>query len=296
MKPWRYFHLPRSIANRDQRDVHEIESDSEDERVRRDEIVLRHTVAVSAGELVGHGNLALESQAVDHLRMEEENPSIAPHSCSYCGDVRLDLRTYIESSKTTLDIRRLRLGAENGCLLFSSLLRGVDAVLSDAPALTSDHIIISLFMSTITFHSSIVGEIGHFDLYAVPGAIASSELAHRQHPPNLAPNSQLSFNRLKSWLSECHLKHTTCRLFQIEYMPRRLLQVTGSTERLRVRLCTDPPIAPYATLSYCWGRDQLSKTTRGCLDHYRRDIPFSELSRTVQDAAIVTLGVGLKYL
>ncbi|KAI1752580.1 heterokaryon incompatibility protein-domain-containing protein [Xylaria castorea] len=315
MKPWRYFHLPRGTAGSNQRAVHEIESDSESERVRRDEIILRPTVAVSTGELGNDGNLGLESQAGDHLHTERENPPIAPHSCSYCSDVRLDLRTYIESGKTALDTRRLRLGAEKGCLLFSSLLRAVDDVLSDVSALPSDRIITNVSSSIIDFYSSIVGEIGSFDLYAVPGmshrfhasaffscllsspgATTSTEFVHRQHPPNLAPNSQLSFNRLKGWLGECHSKHTTCRLFQIEYMPRRLLEVTGSTECPRVRLCTDPPIAPYTTLSYCWGRDQLSKTTRERLEQYRRDIPFCELSKTIQDAVKVTLGVGLKYL
>ncbi|KAI0446188.1 heterokaryon incompatibility protein-domain-containing protein [Xylaria telfairii] len=312
--PWRYFHLPRGTTGSNKRAIHEIESDSESERVRRDEIILRPAVAVSTGELENDGNLGLESQARDHLDTERENPSIAPHSCSYCSNVRLDLRTYVEIGKTTLDIPRLQFGAEKGCLLFSSLLRDVDDVLGDVPELPSDRIITNLSSSNIRFYSSIVGEIGHFDLYAVPGmsqcnasaspssflslpgATPSTEFAHRQYPPNLAPNSQLSFDRLKGWLGECHFKHTTCRSFQIEYMPRRLLEVAGSTERTRVRLCTDPPIAPYTTLSYCWGRDQQSKTTRERLEQYRRDIPFRELSKTVQDAAKVTLGVGLKYL
>ncbi|KAI1129539.1 heterokaryon incompatibility protein-domain-containing protein [Nemania abortiva] len=124
----------------------------------------------------------------------------------------------------------------------------------------------------------------------------STELVHLQPPPNLAPNSQLSFNKLKGWLGECHSKHTACRSFQVEYMPRRLLEMTASAEAPRTRLCTDPPIAPYAALSYCWGRDQLSKTTRERLEQYRRDIPFRELPKTIRDAAKVTLAIGLKYL
>lgn len=238
--------------------------------MRRDEIILRPTVAASTGELENDENLGLELQAGDHLDTERENPSIAPHSCLYCSDVQLDLRTYIEIGKTALDACRLRLGAEKGCLLFSSLLRDVNDISSDVLELLSNRIITNLSSSNIHFYSSIAGEIGHFNLYAIPGmshrcntstflpsflsspgATPSTEFAHRQHPPNLAPNSQLSFDRLKGWLGECHSKHTTCRSFQIEYMPRRLLEITGSTECTKVRLCTDPPIAPYTTLSYC---------------------------------------------
>ncbi|KAI3326597.1 hypothetical protein HD806DRAFT_520390 [Xylariaceae sp. AK1471] len=134
------------------------------------------------------------------------------------------------------------------------------------------------------------GEIRHFDLYAIPGQLKSTGFAHRQLPPNLAPNTKLSFDRLKRWLGECHARHTMCRSFQIEYMPKRLLEVTGSIERPSVRLCTNPSVGAYVTLSYCWGRDQLSKTTRERLERYGCDIPFHELSKTVQDAATVTLG------
>lgn len=146
-----------------------MESDSESERVNRDEIILRPTVAVPTKELRNDGNLGLESQARDHLRTEKENPSIAPHSCSYCNDVRLDLRTYVESGKTALDIGCLRLGAKKGCLLFSSLLRDVDDALKDVTVFPNDHITTNLSSSTIRFYSNIVGDIGNFDLYAVPG-------------------------------------------------------------------------------------------------------------------------------
>lgn len=119
---------------------------------------------------------------------------------------------------------------------------------------------------------------------------------HRELPPNLAPNSPLSFNRLRGWLDECHSGHPKCKAFRTEYMPKRVLEIRESLENLIVRLCTNPPLALYATLSYCWGGDQHSKTTKERLDQYEQEILFDTLPKTIQDAAIVTLGIGLKYL
>ncbi|KAJ8112927.1 hypothetical protein ONZ43_g5275 [Nemania bipapillata] len=168
--PWRYFHLPRGTASSSQQDVYEVESDSESERVRCDNIILRPVLAVPTAEVGNDENIGLQSQARDHLYTEKENPSIAPHSCSYCSDFRLDLRPHIESGKTALNIRRLRFGAENGCLLFSLLLGDADDdALSDASELPSDRIITNLSSSVVHFYSSLGGEIGYFDMHAVPG-------------------------------------------------------------------------------------------------------------------------------
>ncbi|KAF4840937.1 hypothetical protein CGCSCA4_v009786 [Colletotrichum siamense] len=56
------------------------------------------------------------------------------------------------------------------------------------------------------------------------------------------------------------------------------------------------PVAPYATLSYCWGGDQDAKTLRSNFASYQDHIDFSTLPTTIQDAAIVTIQIGLSYL
>lgn len=128
------------------------------------------------------------------------------------------------------------------------------------------------------------------------GQARRNSLVHQGLPPNLAPNSPLSFNRLRGWLNECQEDHPKCRAFRTEYMPKRVLEVKEGPEHPAVRLCTNPPLASYATLSYCWGGDQHSKTTTARLGQYENEIHFDELPKTIQDAVTVTLGIGLRYL
>ncbi|VZH99266.1 unnamed protein product [Fusarium fujikuroi] len=54
----------------------------------------------------------------------------------------------------------------------------------------------------------------------------------------------------------------------------------------------------YAALSYVWGGDHanFTKTTASNLDDMRRQLPWNKLSKTIQDAIIITRGLGLKYL
>ncbi|KAK7703459.1 hypothetical protein SLS64_009129 [Diaporthe eres] len=79
-------------------------------------------------------------------------------------------------------------------------------------------------------------------------------------------------------------------------MPSRVLHISGTDKEPTIRLSTDHATEPYAALSYCWGADQPSKTTRAKLGSYLNDVDFSTLPSTIQDAAIVTRGIGLSYL
>ncbi|KAK0714414.1 heterokaryon incompatibility protein-domain-containing protein [Apiosordaria backusii] len=117
------------------------------------------------------------------------------------------------------------------------------------------------------------GEFREFSLYKLPGQRALHSYLGDQLPPNLIPNSQLSFTR-------------------------RLIDVTSNpgSETLRPRLVTNPAAAPYAALSYCWGGDQQSKTVKNLLGAYENEIPMKTLPQTLQDALAVTHGIGLRYL
>jgi hypothetical protein len=52
----------------------------------------------------------------------------------------------------------------------------------------------------------------------------------------------------------------------------------------------------YALLSYCWGGDQSTKTTRSNLASHMRGIQIKSLSQSIQDAIWVTKHLGIKYL
>jgi hypothetical protein len=53
----------------------------------------------------------------------------------------------------------------------------------------------------------------------------------------------------------------------------------------------------YAILSYCWGPalDNL-KTTLETLEEFKKNIPYAQLPKTVQDAVIITRALGLQFL
>jgi hypothetical protein len=117
-------------------------------------------------------------------------------------------------------------------------------------------------------------------------------------PPNLLPDSQLSFARARSWLEACDRGHANCRAHAIAapYMPRRVLEIQSTSTMLRARLTANANLAPYAALSYCWGGDQMAKTVKSRVAAYEKDIPLHTLPRTIHDALIVTRGIGLRYL
>ncbi|KAI0179040.1 heterokaryon incompatibility protein-domain-containing protein [Hypoxylon sp. FL1284] len=292
--PWPYFHLPLIPGQKFFQSGNELESDSEDERPRRDRIIIRPKGTILR-EIEG-GALLSDPRTLGHLDAEKANPSIDPHTCAHCAQLRVDLRKYVETAETALTISSVKSGAEDGCPFLSSLLREIYEYAEDVTKLKDDPITASFSSSVGHFYTRMVGDIGVFDAYEIPGQATCSELAYRALPPNLAPNSALSFNRLRSWLNQCHLDHPRCRAFKIEYMPKRVLEIEEGLEHPTVRLCTNPPLALYVTLSYCWGGDQHSKTTKARLGSYERGIPLDTLPKTIQDAAIVTLGIGLRYL
>lgn len=53
---------------------------------------------------------------------------------------------------------------------------------------------------------------------------------------------------------------------------------------------------PYAALSYCWGQDQVFKTTSENKDDVENGIPLSLLPKTITDAIHITRELGIKLL
>ncbi|PMD24441.1 heterokaryon incompatibility [Hyaloscypha hepaticicola] len=52
----------------------------------------------------------------------------------------------------------------------------------------------------------------------------------------------------------------------------------------------------YITLSYCWGGDVSSKTTKSNLNHRYKSIEWSTLPQTIQDAITITRELGCRYI
>jgi hypothetical protein len=52
----------------------------------------------------------------------------------------------------------------------------------------------------------------------------------------------------------------------------------------------------YATLSHCWGKKEAITTTTATLELRKKGIAWSELSKTFQDAVVITGKLGLRYI
>ncbi|CZR49541.1 uncharacterized protein FPRO_15900 [Fusarium proliferatum ET1] len=108
----------------------------------------------------------------------------------------------------------------------------------------------------------------------------------------------------KEWLLICRNGHVGCSnsaSSEKHVLPTRLIDVGSQIEERMPRLhitSQDTRDIEYAALSYAWGDAQanFTKTTASNLDDMRRQLPWNKLSKTVQDAIIITRGLGLKYL
>ncbi|KAI1107631.1 HET-domain-containing protein [Jackrogersella minutella] len=104
--------------------------------------------------------------------------------------------------------------------------------------------------------------------------------------------SEHTFQSLEIWIQECLSEHEQCP-FQSSYFPKRVLDVRNDQLVLRegsVETC-------YACLSHCWGPSQSPiKTLTTTIDDFKKDIPWSSLSKTFQDAVDICRRLRVDYL
>jgi hypothetical protein len=81
-------------------------------------------------------------------------------------------------------------------------------------------------------------------------------------------------------------------------MPTRVIEVIKGKTNWRLRLHHPNPSTkkPYVALSYCWGGDQVIKTTKHTIKAWTVSLPFEILPKTIQDAIIVTSKLNILYL
>jgi hypothetical protein len=59
---------------------------------------------------------------------------------------------------------------------------------------------------------------------------------------------------------------------------------------------SDGDLSDYATLSHCWGQKQVITTTKATFELRKKGITWNELSKTFQNALVITEKLGLRYL
>lgn len=111
--------------------------------------------------------------------------------------------------------------------------------------------------------------------------------------------SEISLQRIDDWIKGCISTHELCSGVKTK-LPDRVLEITTvpNGDALQVRLVENVGIeAPYVCLSHRWGPSTPScRTLKSNLAEQKKGIDWNWLLETFQDAAMVTVRLGLKYI
>jgi len=117
---------------------------------------------------------------------------------------------------------------------------------------------------------------------------------------NLDVGRQESFRLAQHWLEECTTQHKGCPPYEAKPLPTRVVDVgttdePGQSPRLVIARGL---VAPYAALSYCWGRPQQWTATRANISDMTTGagIDLSAIAVTIKDAILATRLLGIRYL
>lgn len=98
---------------------------------------------------------------------------------------------------------------------------------------------------------------------------------------------------IKNWIQTCSEEHHLCAIPPASVLPDRVLEVSNYRARL---VESKGMIAPYLTLSHCWGSMPVIRLVKDNLDAMKRGIPWTSLSKTFQDAIMLTWKLGFRYV
>lgn len=109
------------------------------------------------------------------------------------------------------------------------------------------------------------------------------------------------FSRAISWAEDCRMFHSNCSQGHGRaFTPTRLIEVgspTSTEKPLKIRLVPGHEVlGEYVTLSHCWGIKPVIQTTRQAISLFMKDILWSHLSKTFQDAIEITRALAVPYL
>lgn len=97
------------------------------------------------------------------------------------------------------------------------------------------------------------------------------------------------------WIQDCIENHRECHYGENTPLPTRVVNVGSDTLEPYLYI-TKQENAKYVTLSHCWGETMPMATTLATLEQRTREITFSELPKTFQDAIIITRKLNFQYL
>lgn len=137
-------------------------------------------------------------------------------------------------------------------------------------------------------------------IHVAPGELSPYPSIRAQTCLEADSGSEELLQRLKILVDECQTHHTQCNVPSDTLLPDRLVQVQllGGSHLLRV-VDSKGKTGQYTALSHCWGQPGTVppvKCTKASLKSQQDSIPWDSLSKTLQDAVIITRALGIQYL
>lgn len=110
-----------------------------------------------------------------------------------------------------------------------------------------------------------------------------------------------AIRQARIWLETCRNSHTKCDAKYAGALPSRVVQIIprGSPQtppRVRLHETGEGEAGTYITLSHCWGKNPIITTKTTNIDHYKKEIPWDELSKTFQEAIIFASLMGIESI
>lgn len=115
-------------------------------------------------------------------------------------------------------------------------------------------------------------------------------------------NSPEIFQLANAWIKECHVVHPECTsLIKTPKggakLPTRVVDVGYLNGSQHIQLFeTTGQVGKWVALTYCWGNVPFLQTTSQNIKALKREIVFSSLPKTFQDAVVITRQLGIRYL
>ncbi|KAH8683001.1 heterokaryon incompatibility protein-domain-containing protein [Tricladium varicosporioides] len=135
-----------------------------------------------------------------------------------------------------------------------------------------------------------------FKVYTLQEEPSSSIVSRR--PLNLDFGGGTALQTASLYLKTCLNRHSSCRSSTPPLLPTRVLDIETLQPSNSIRLHTsqESQRSNYAALSYCWGGSQDTLLSKSTIESYSEQLSLDTCSQTIQDAVLVTRGLGLRYL
>ena len=106
-------------------------------------------------------------------------------------------------------------------------------------------------------------------------------------------SSYESISQIQQWLQTCSNEHEQCAVPAQSRLPMRVLEISNRRARL---IESKGKVAPYVSLSHCWGRRPIIRLLASNIEEMKKDVPWNTLSKTFQDAITVAWKLGFRYI